>query len=127
MRLLPSRLRHVQRWYLVPHSPQYSLSDSAYLLLYLLRPVGAFFFDGLLPALRRANFCLSGVEGLAAYYPLVVILYQIHRELASVFLDLLVDAIVYIGFLEQHIAAIFLISKYAVYCIFSPIVTPQKY
>ena len=58
---------------------------------------------------------MSGVEGLAAYYPLVMILHQIHRELPGVFLDFLIDAIVDVCFLEQHIAAVFLICKYAVY------------
>ena len=58
---------------------------------------------------------MSCVESLSAYYPLMMILHQIHRELTGVFLYLLVDAVVNVSFLEQHIAAVFLICKYAVY------------
>ena len=58
---------------------------------------------------------MSGVEGLSAYYPLVVILHQIHRKLTGVFLDFLIDAVVYVRFLEQYIAAVFFVCKYAVY------------
>ena len=58
---------------------------------------------------------MSGVEGLAAYYPLVMILNQIHWELTGVLLDFLIDAVVDVGFLEQYITAIFLICKDAVY------------
>lgn len=45
----------------------------------------------------------------------MMILHQIHRELTGVFLDLLVNTIIYVCFLEQYIAAVFLICKYAVY------------
>ena len=44
-----------------------------------------------------------------------MILHQIHRELTGVFLYLLVDAVVDVGFLKQDIAAVFLICKYVVY------------
>ena len=45
----------------------------------------------------------------------MMILHQIHWELPGVLLDFLIDAVVNVGFLEQYIAAVFLIRKYAVY------------
>src|SRR5699024_3082834 len=72
---------------------------------------GRILFGGALSGTAPRYLCLYGIEGFAIYNPIMVILYQIHGKLPGIADDLSADAVTDIGFLQQDISAIFLVSQ----------------